>query len=90
MVSQRISPQRVGTDEAVDHGIAHVFERNSVAPQHKILEAALVKGCGQLDLAQLKKELAERAEPGARRLGVLDAGDSEKELFLIRTVNAGY
>ena len=31
--------------EAVDHGIAHVFERASVAPQHKILEAALVNGC---------------------------------------------
>lgn len=47
--------QRVRLDEAVSHGIGHVFERHSVAPEHKILEAALVKGCGQLDLAQLKK-----------------------------------
>ena len=54
--------QRVGTDEAVSHGIGHVFERHSVAPQHRILEAALVKGCGQLDLPQLKKELVERPE----------------------------
>ena len=40
----------------------HVFERASVAPQHRILEAALVKGRGQLDLAQLKEKLAERSE----------------------------
>jgi conjugative relaxase-like TrwC/TraI family protein len=31
--------QRVRTDEAVTHGLQHVFERHSVAPQHKILEA---------------------------------------------------
>ena len=36
--------QRVRTDEAVDARFAHVFERHSVAPQHRILEAALVKG----------------------------------------------
>ena len=56
------------------HGIAHVFERNSVAPQHKILEAALVKGCGQLDLAQLKDELADDDQSGARRFGVFRRG----------------
>ena len=74
--------------EAVDHGIAHVFERTSVAPQHKILEAALVNGCGQLDLLLLKNALAERSE--------LVRVDSEfstrdiltKELSLIWTVNS--
>ena len=55
MAAPKISPQRVGTDEAVEHGLHHVFERNSVAPQHRILEAALVKGRGQLNLPQLKK-----------------------------------
>jgi conjugative relaxase-like TrwC/TraI family protein len=79
----------VGTDEAVEHGLQHVFERNSVAPQHQILGAALVKGCGQLDLAELKRELAGR--PNLVRVGS-DCSTREileKELFLIRTVNAG-
>jgi len=82
-------PQRVKLNEAVDHAIAHVFERNSVAPQHRILEAALVKGCGQLNLEQLKEKLAER--PELVRVGS-EFSTREiltKELFLIRTVNAG-
>ena len=81
--------QRVGTDEAVTHGLQHVFERRSVAPEHKILEAALVKGCGQLDLKQLKKELVERPEL-VRVEGEYSTRDIlAKELYLIRSVNAG-
>jgi hypothetical protein len=74
---------------AVDHGVAHVFERNSVVPQHKILEAALVRGCGQLDLAELKKELTERSN--LVRVGAEFSTREilEKELFLIQTVNDG-
>jgi conjugative relaxase-like TrwC/TraI family protein len=82
-------PQRVGTDEAVEHGLAHVFERNSVAPEHRILEAALVKGRGQLDLAQLKEKLA--ADDHLVRVGseVSTRHILSRELALIRTVNAG-
>ena len=46
--------------EAVDLGQAfryakdHVFSRQSVAPEHAFFTAALVKGCGQLDLPELK------------------------------------
>ncbi len=36
-------PIRVTEQDALQHGIAHVFERTSVVPQHRILEAALVK-----------------------------------------------
>ena len=81
--------QRVGTDEAVSHGIGHVFERHSVVPQHKILEAALVKGCGQLDLKQLKDEL--NGKTNLVRVGSeFSTRDIlAKELHLIRTVNAG-
>jgi conjugative relaxase-like TrwC/TraI family protein len=81
--------QRVTELEAVGHGIAHVFERNSVVPQHKILEAALAKGCGQLDLAELKKELAERSNLVRVGAEVSTREILEKELFLIRTVNDG-
>ena len=81
--------QRVGTDEALSHGLHHVFERHSVAPQHRILEAALNKGCGQLDLAQLKKKLANDASL-VRVEGEYSTRDIlAKELFLIRSVNAG-
>jgi conjugative relaxase-like TrwC/TraI family protein len=81
--------QHVGTDEAVSHGVHHVFERHSVAPQHKILEAALVKGCGQLDLKQLKDELNANANL-VRVEGEYSTRDIlAKELFLIRSVNAG-
>jgi conjugative relaxase-like TrwC/TraI family protein len=81
--------QRVRMDEAVSHGIHHVFERHSVAPQHRILEAALVNGCGQLDLQQLKNELN-----GRRNLVRVGSEFSTrdilaKELYLIRSVNAG-
>ena len=81
--------QHVGTDEAVAHGIGHVFERNSVVPQHKILEAALVKGRGQLDLKQLKDEL--NGNTNLVRVGSeFSTRDIlAKELFLIRSVNAG-
>ncbi|MGO9526716.1 MAG: MobF family relaxase [Verrucomicrobiia bacterium] len=74
--------------EAVDYGIAHVFERTSVAPQHKILEAALVNGCGQLDLPLLKNALAERSELVRVGSEFSTRDILTKELLLIRTVNA--
>jgi conjugative relaxase-like TrwC/TraI family protein len=73
---------------AVDHGIAHVFERASVAPQHKIREAALVNGCGQLDLPLLKNALAERSELVHVGSEFSTRDILTKELSLIRTVNA--
>ncbi|MGP8237229.1 MAG: MobF family relaxase [Limisphaerales bacterium] len=85
----KLFTERVWTDAAVDHGIAHVFERNSVVPQHRILEAALMKGCGQLDLAELKRELAERSNLVRVGSDFSTREILEKELFLIRTVNAG-
>ncbi|MGH7976509.1 MAG: MobF family relaxase [Limisphaerales bacterium] len=46
-------------DEAVAYAQAHAFERNSVVPDYELLQAALAKGCGQMDLKQLKQELAD-------------------------------
>jgi hypothetical protein len=81
--------QTVTESAAVDHGVAHVFERRSVVLQHKILEAALVHGCGQLDLKQLKCGV--RDHPALVRVGS-EFSTREiltKELSLIRSVNAG-
>jgi conjugative relaxase-like TrwC/TraI family protein len=77
----------VTTREAVEHGIAHVFERASVAPQQKILEAALVKGCGQLHLPLLKSALAGRSELVRVGSEFSTRDILTKELSLIRTVN---
>jgi conjugative relaxase-like TrwC/TraI family protein len=81
--------QRVTTGDAIEHGLQHVFERHSVTPQHRILEAALVKGCGQLALDPLKEKL--REHPALVRVGdeYSTRDILSKELFLIRTVNAG-
>ena len=73
--------QRVGTDEAVEHGLPTSLNATRSRRSIRILEAALVKGRGQLDLAQLKEKLAGDDQPGARRFGVFDAGDSEPRSF---------
>lgn len=82
-------PQRVTTVDAIEHGIAHVFERHSVAPQHLILEAGLIKGCGQLDLEQLKEKLAADATLVSVGSEFSTWDILTKELFLIHSVNAG-
>jgi conjugative relaxase-like TrwC/TraI family protein len=81
--------QYIGTYDALTHGLAHVFERRSVAPQHKILEAALIKGCGQLNLGRLKDRLA--TDDKLVRVGSEFSTREilSKELYLIRAVNAG-
>lgn len=81
--------ERVRSDDALAHGLGHVFERRSVAPQHKILEAALIKGCGQLNLGRLKDQLA--ADDKLVRVGSEFSTREilSKELYLIRAVNAG-
>jgi conjugative relaxase-like TrwC/TraI family protein len=81
--------EHVTESGALSNGLAHVFERQSVVPQHKILEAALAKGCGQLDLGRLKDKLA--GDDKLVRVGS-EFSTREiltKELYLIRSVNAG-
>ncbi len=75
--------------QAVRHSLDHVFARQSVAPEHELLEAGLVKACGQLSLAELKQALGR--EESLVRVGrefstkeILKA-----ELGLIRFVNEG-
>ncbi|HYT61107.1 MAG TPA: MobF family relaxase, partial [Haliangiales bacterium] len=83
-----IPAETVTESDAVRHGLDHVFERNSVVPQQRILEAALVRGCGQLDLAQLKETLAN--DDSLVRVGSEYSTRQilNRELYLIRSVNA--
>jgi conjugative relaxase-like TrwC/TraI family protein len=74
---------------ATDYAIEHAFSRQSVAQEHELLEAALVKGCGQIDLPELK-----RAFTRYERLVHVGREYSTREILraewsLIRSVNDG-
>ena len=74
---------------AMDHAIEHAFSRQSVAPEHALLEAALVKGCGQLELPELRRAFAQ-----SDRLVHVGTEFSTKEILgaelaMIRAVNNG-
>lgn len=81
--------QSVTVEAAIEHGVQHVFERQSVASEHKILEAALIKSCGQFELAPLKAKLVEHSELVHVGSEFSTRDILTKELHLIRTVNAG-
>jgi conjugative relaxase-like TrwC/TraI family protein len=73
----------------MDHALEHTFSRASVAPEHALLEAALVKGCGQVDLPELK-----RAFQQSPRMVHVGAEYSTREILkaelgLIHAVNHG-
>ena len=74
---------------ALSHATAHVFERNSVAPERELLHTALVKGCGQIDLADLKTEL--RRDSDFVRVGSDYSTRQilQTELALIQTMDSG-
>ena len=81
--------EHVTMGEAVTHAMDHVFTRQSVAPEHQLLEAALVKGCGQVELPALKRDLA--ARPELVRVGAEYSTREilKAELTMIGTVNDG-
>src|SRR5580704_3257981 len=81
--------EKVSLGEAVSYAQEHVFTRQSVAPEHELLEAALVKGCGQIDLPELKRAFAQ-----SERLVHVGREYSTREILraewsLIRSVNDG-
>ncbi len=81
--------ETVHLGSAMDHAIEHAFSRASVVPEHEFLEAALVKGCGQLELPELK-----RAFRQDQRLVRVGAEYSTREILgtelaMIRAVNRG-
>jgi conjugative relaxase-like TrwC/TraI family protein len=86
-----VRPVRVFEPEnqALNHAVAHVFERKSVAPEHELLNVVLSQRPGEVDLATLKA--AVKCSPN---LVKTERGFSTRqilatELDLIQTVNAG-
>ena len=81
--------ETVHLGQATGYAVEHVFARKSVAPEHELLEAALVKGCGQVALPALKAAvrsdrdfLRVKGEVSTRKI-------LGEELRLIRFVNEG-
>ncbi len=79
--------------EALQYAKEHVFSRHSVAPVHTLLEAALVKGLGQVDLPDLKRTIEESREfvrvGHGSKAEVSTRAILESEQTLLRTVNQG-
>jgi conjugative relaxase-like TrwC/TraI family protein len=81
--------EKVTAADSVKHAVEHVFARQSVAPEHKLLEAALIKSCGQVQLKEVKIALG--TGPELVRVGQEFSTEEilRSELSLIRTVNEG-
>ena len=81
--------ETVHLGQATGYAVEHVFARKSVVPEHELFEAALVKGCGQIDLPELKA--AVRSDRDLVRVGreVSTRKILGEELRLIRFVNEG-
>ena len=82
-------PRIAGVEHhALNHAIAHVFERKSVVPEHELLDVALSHRLGELQLTFLQQ--AVKFSPNLVRT---ERGISTKEILateqdLIQTVNA--
>jgi conjugative relaxase-like TrwC/TraI family protein len=81
--------EKIYLGTAMDHAIEHAFSRQSVAPEHELLEAALVNGCGQVELPELRREFQRDS-----RLVRVGAEYSTREILgtelaMIRAVDRG-
>jgi conjugative relaxase-like TrwC/TraI family protein len=74
---------------ATDYAIQHAFSRQSVAQEHELLEAALVKGCGQIDLPELKQAFTRYEHLVHVGREYSTRAILKAELGLIRSVNDG-
>jgi conjugative relaxase-like TrwC/TraI family protein len=81
--------ERVHLGQAVQYAEEHVFSRQSVAPEHALFEAALVKGCGQVELPEVKAAFRQNREFVRVGSEVSTRTILNAELKLLRTVNEG-
>ena len=81
--------EQVNLGQAVQYAQAHVFARQSVAPEHALLEAALIKGYGQVELPDVKAAFRQNREFVRVGTEVSTRTILNAELKLLRTVNEG-
>ena len=76
-------------NQALNHAVAHVFERKSVVPEHELLNVALSQRLGEVDLPTLKAAVKYSADLVKTERGFSTRQILATELDLIQTVNAG-
>jgi conjugative relaxase-like TrwC/TraI family protein len=86
-----VGPVRVFEPEnqTLNHAVAHVFERKSVAPEHELLNVALSQRPGEVDLPTLKAAVKHAPDLVKTERGFSTRQILATELDLIQTVNAG-
>jgi conjugative relaxase-like TrwC/TraI family protein len=75
-------------NQALNHAVEHIFERKSVAPEHELLNVALLHRLGAVDLNHLKAAVKSLPELVKTERGVSTKEILATELALIQTVNA--
>jgi conjugative relaxase-like TrwC/TraI family protein len=88
---QFVRPARVlePENQALNHAVAHVFERKSVVPEHELLNVALSQRLGEVDLPALKTAVKYSADLVKTERGFTTRQILATELDLIQTVNVG-
>ncbi len=88
---QPVRPVRVFEPEnqALNHAVAHVFERKSVVPEHELLNVALSQRLGEVELLALKAAVKCSPDLVKTERGFSTRQILATELDLIQTVNAG-
>ena len=76
-------------NQALNHAVAHVFERKSVVPEHELLGVALSHRLGAVDLNHLKGAVKHLPDLVKTERGFSTKQIVAAELSLIQTVNAG-
>src|SRR5665213_3719170 len=76
-------------NQALNHAVAHVFERKSVVPEHELLSVALSHRLGGVDLNHLKMTVKHSPNLVKTERGFSTKQILATELALIQTVNAG-
>ena len=76
-------------NQALNHAVAHVFERKSVVPEHELLNVALSQRLGEVDLPALKTAMKYSPDLVKTERGFSTQQILATELDLIQTVNAG-
>ena len=75
--------------EALTHAVAHVFERQSVVPEHELLASALSHRQGDVDLQRVKQAVRKSPELVPTDRGLSTRQILETELSLVESVEAG-
>jgi conjugative relaxase-like TrwC/TraI family protein len=86
--SSRLPRIALAENQALNHAVAHVFERKSVVPEHELLDVALSHRLGAVDLSHLKGAVKHSPNLVKTERGFSTQQILATELNLIQTVNA--